>query len=159
VLFATDVAARGLGSLKKFLKYFRFGSLHASYYCSLGSLFIFSLSLILSLFYFCNALYCLWNDSQFQYAFHPFFRRSDFPKVDWVVQYDCPEDADEYIHRAGRTARQNRRGYSLLFLLPNEEEPMLKRMAAKKIPIKKTQYATPSNHSYYFPFEKPRPLI
>lgn len=65
---------------------------------------------------------------------------SDFPKVDWVVQYDCPEDADEYIHRAGRTARLNRRGYSLLFLLPNEEEPMLKRMAIKRIPVKKTQW-------------------
>ncbi|CAG0922125.1 unnamed protein product [Notodromas monacha] len=66
-------------------------------------------------------------------------RGLDFPKVDWVVQYDCPEDAGEYIHRAGRTARLNRRGYSLLFLTPNEEAPMIKRMEEMKIPIKKTQ--------------------
>lgn len=29
----------------------------------------------------------------------------DFPAVNWVIQFDCPEDADTYIHRAGRTAR------------------------------------------------------
>ena len=32
-------------------------------------------------------------------------RGLDFPRVDWVVQADCPEDADAYIHRVGRTAR------------------------------------------------------
>lgn len=32
-------------------------------------------------------------------------RGLDFPNVDWVVQMDCPEDLDSYIHRAGRTAR------------------------------------------------------
>ena len=30
---------------------------------------------------------------------------TDFPRVDFVVQLDCPEDANTYIHRAGRTAR------------------------------------------------------
>ena len=26
----------------------------------------------------------------------------DFPKVNWVVQYDPPDDPDDYIHRDGR---------------------------------------------------------
>lgn len=30
---------------------------------------------------------------------------TDFPAVNWVLQFDCPEDANTYIHRAGRTAR------------------------------------------------------
>ena len=30
---------------------------------------------------------------------------SDFPAVHWVVQMDCPEDGNTYIHRVGRTAR------------------------------------------------------
>lgn len=32
-------------------------------------------------------------------------RGLDFPAVDWVLQADCPDDVDQYIHRAGRTAR------------------------------------------------------
>uniref|UniRef100_A0A8D1EFR7 ATP-dependent RNA helicase n=1 Tax=Sus scrofa TaxID=9823 RepID=A0A8D1EFR7_PIG len=32
-------------------------------------------------------------------------RGLDFPAVNWVLQFDCPEDANTYIHRAGRTAR------------------------------------------------------
>lgn len=32
-------------------------------------------------------------------------RGLDFPKVDWVLQVDCPENVDTYIHRVGRTAR------------------------------------------------------
>ena len=30
---------------------------------------------------------------------------TDIPAVHWVIQLDCPEDANTYIHRAGRTAR------------------------------------------------------
>ncbi|KAL2760321.1 hypothetical protein ACRALDRAFT_1073773 [Sodiomyces alcalophilus JCM 7366] len=64
-------------------------------------------------------------------------RGVDFPAVDWVVQVDCPEDADTYIHRVGRTARFERDGRSVLFLDPSEEEGMLKRLEQKKVPIRK----------------------
>lgn len=64
-------------------------------------------------------------------------RGLDFPAVDWVVQVDCPEDADTYIHRVGRTARYERDGRAVLFLDPSEEEGMLKRLEAKKIPLER----------------------
>lgn len=64
-------------------------------------------------------------------------RGLDFPAVDWVVQVDAPEDADTYIHRVGRTARYEREGRAVLFLDPSEEEGMLKRLEAKKVPIEK----------------------
>ena len=45
----------------------------------------------------------------------------DIPAVDWIVQYDPPDDPKEYIHRVGRTARgTNSQGRALLFLLPGE---------------------------------------
>ncbi|KAF2018984.1 DEAD-domain-containing protein [Aaosphaeria arxii CBS 175.79] len=62
-------------------------------------------------------------------------RGLDFPAVDFVIQVDCPDDADTYIHRVGRTARYNREGRGVLFLAPNEEEGMLKRLEAKKVPV------------------------
>ena len=62
-------------------------------------------------------------------------RGLDFPAVDWVVQYDCPEDADTYIHRVGRTARYGKTGRAILMLDPSEESGMLKCLEHKKVPI------------------------
>ncbi|KAJ9647762.1 ATP-dependent RNA helicase dbp4 [Coniosporium tulheliwenetii] len=64
-------------------------------------------------------------------------RGLDFPAVDWVVQVDCPENADTYIHRVGRTARYERDGRAVLFLDPSEEAGMLARLAARKVPIER----------------------
>ena len=44
-------------------------------------------------------------------------RGLDFPSIDWVVQFDCPEDSDTYIHRVGRAGRFRAKGNRLLFLL------------------------------------------
>ncbi|XP_078401615.1 putative ATP-dependent RNA helicase DDX10 [Cetorhinus maximus] len=64
-------------------------------------------------------------------------RGLDFPAVNWVLQLDCPEDANTYIHRAGRTARYKEGGEALLILLPSEEKAMVKQLEEKKIPISK----------------------
>jgi len=48
-------------------------------------------------------------------------RGLDIPSVDWIVQFDPPDDPRDYIHRVGRTARgSNGKGRSLMFLQPNE---------------------------------------
>lgn len=48
-------------------------------------------------------------------------RGLDIPEVDWILQFDPPDDPRDYIHRVGRTARGNSgKGKSLMFLLPQE---------------------------------------
>lgn len=66
-------------------------------------------------------------------------RGLDFPSVNWVIQLDCPEDVTQYIHRAGRSARNKARGESLLVLLPSEEEGMINELNHKSISVRKIQ--------------------
>ncbi|KPJ10099.1 putative ATP-dependent RNA helicase DDX10 [Papilio machaon] len=64
-------------------------------------------------------------------------RGLDFPHVNWVIQMDCPEDVETYIHRAGRTARGVfGKGEGLLMLLPHEEK-IVEDLKKSKIPINK----------------------
>lgn len=65
-------------------------------------------------------------------------RGLDIPKVDWIVQYDPPDDPREYIHRVGRTARgAGGQGRALLFLMP-QEAGFLQFLKQAKIPL--TEY-------------------
>ena len=70
---------------------------------------------------------------------------SDFPSLHWVVQVDCPENATNYIHRVGRTARHDLNGDSVLFLTPDQERPFLKELAENKIFIEKVEIEKPSD--------------
>ena len=47
-------------------------------------------------------------------------RGLDIPGVDWIVQYDMPQDPSAFTHRVGRTARMGAKG-SALALLTKEE--------------------------------------
>ena len=70
-------------------------------------------------------------------------RGLDIPDVDWIVQYDPPDDPKEYIHRVGRTARgTNNQGRALLFLLP-EETAFLRYLRLAKVEL--NEYEFPSS--------------
>ncbi|KAK9875059.1 hypothetical protein WA026_005859 [Henosepilachna vigintioctopunctata] len=62
-------------------------------------------------------------------------RGLDIPAVDWIVQYDPPDDPKEYIHRVGRTARgEGGSGHAVLILRP-EETDFLWYLKHAKIPL------------------------
>ena len=62
-------------------------------------------------------------------------RGLDFPNIDWVVQFDAPEDPAAYIHRVGRAGRFRSKGNALTFVLPSEEAAFLDMMAEARIPV------------------------
>lgn len=70
-------------------------------------------------------------------------RGLDIPSVDWIIQFDPPDDPKEYIHRVGRTARAGGKGKALLFLLPSELG-FLKYLKQARVPL----------NEYEFPIKK-----
>lgn len=68
-------------------------------------------------------------------------RGLDIPDVDWIVQYDPPDDPKEYIHRVGRTARgEGSSGHALLILRP-EELGFLRYLKQAKVPLNEFQFS------------------
>uniref|UniRef100_A0A131XJI9 ATP-dependent RNA helicase n=1 Tax=Hyalomma excavatum TaxID=257692 RepID=A0A131XJI9_9ACAR len=68
-------------------------------------------------------------------------RGLDIPEVDWIVQYDPPDDPKEYIHRVGRTARgEGGRGHALLILRP-EEVGFLRYLKVAKVPLQEFEFS------------------
>ncbi|KAH0537538.1 ATP-dependent RNA helicase [Glutinoglossum americanum] len=60
---------------------------------------------------------------------------NQIPAVDWIVQFDPPDDPRDYIHRVGRTARgSNGKGRSLMFLQPSEVG-FLKHLKEARVPV------------------------
>lgn len=51
-------------------------------------------------------------------------RGLDVKNLILVVNYDCPNHYEDYVHRCGRTGRAGRKGYAYTFILPQHQEKM-----------------------------------
>ncbi len=49
-------------------------------------------------------------------------RGIDIPNVDYVINYDLPEIAENYVHRVGRTGRGDKKGIAISFCSTEEKE-------------------------------------
>jgi ATP-dependent RNA helicase RhlE len=54
-------------------------------------------------------------------------RGIDIPNVDYVINYDLPEIAENYVHRVGRTGRGEQKGQAISFC-STEEKPVLRQI-------------------------------
>ena len=71
-------------------------------------------------------------------------RGLDIPEVDWIIQFDPPDDPKEYIHRVGRTARgATGAGRALMFLTP--EETGFLRYLQSKAKVTLNEYEFPAS--------------
>ncbi|WP_420583198.1 DEAD/DEAH box helicase [Reichenbachiella sp.] len=52
-------------------------------------------------------------------------RGIDIPNVDFVVNYDMPDEPENYVHRVGRTGRGNQKGQAVSFCSPEEKSLLI----------------------------------
>lgn len=76
-------------------------------------------------------------------------RGIDIDDIDLVINYDVPGDAEDYVHRVGRTARASAEGVALTFVGPDEQgkfgriEQLIEK-EVPKIPVKPEFGETPA---------------
>jgi len=70
-------------------------------------------------------------------------RGLDIPEIDWIIQFDPPNDIKNYVHRVGRTNRgkHENQGRALLFLIPQESKYL---QVLNRYNIRLKQYECPA---------------
>jgi ATP-dependent RNA helicase RhlE len=66
-------------------------------------------------------------------------RGIDVTGIELVINYDLPEDAGNYVHRIGRTARAGRRGHAISFATPEQSGEVrdIEKIMRTTLPISK----------------------
>jgi len=66
-------------------------------------------------------------------------RGIDVNDISHVINFDIPDDAENYVHRIGRTGRMGKDGIAYLFVGPDQGEPLtlIENMINKVIPAHK----------------------
>ena len=68
-------------------------------------------------------------------------RGIDVDQVDYVVNYDVPEQPEDYVHRIGRTGRAGAKGLAITFVTPETESALrdIEKLLKHKIPEMKLE--------------------
>lgn len=76
-------------------------------------------------------------------------RGIDVTGIELVVNYDLPEDAENYVHRIGRTARAGCRGHAISFATPDQRSDVrdIERLIRSTLPLSKHPEITPEEFS------------
>jgi ATP-dependent RNA helicase RhlE len=63
-------------------------------------------------------------------------RGIDVKDITLVINFDVPEDAEDYVHRIGRTGRAGKKGRAITFIMPSQSDKLRKieRLIEAKLP-------------------------
>ena len=66
-------------------------------------------------------------------------RGIDVTGIELVINYDLPEDAENYVHRIGRTARAGHRGHAISFAMPDQSRDVrdIEKLIRSTLPVSK----------------------
>jgi len=66
-------------------------------------------------------------------------RGIDVTGIELVINYDLPEDAENYVHRIGRTARAGHRGHAVSFAMPDQSRDVrdIEKLIRSTLPVSK----------------------
>lgn len=66
-------------------------------------------------------------------------RGIDVKGIELVINYDLPDNKDDYVHRIGRTGRAGREGKAISFATPEQQRDVrdIERLIRKKLPLKR----------------------
>jgi ATP-dependent RNA helicase DeaD len=73
-------------------------------------------------------------------------RGIDVSGISHVINFDIPDDAENYVHRIGRTGRMGKDGLAYLFVCPDQGEPLtaIENLINKPIPNLKVEGFEPA---------------
>ncbi|KAG2206278.1 hypothetical protein INT47_007292 [Mucor saturninus] len=72
-------------------------------------------------------------------------RGLDISDLDYVIQYDPPQDPKAFSHRAGRAGRAGRKGRATVLLVRGREEVYVEFLKLRKIPLVRRPYILPDH--------------
>jgi len=66
-------------------------------------------------------------------------RGIDVTGIELVINYDLPEDTENYVHRIGRTGRAGSRGHAISFAMPDQSRDIrdIEKLIRTTLPISK----------------------
>lgn len=85
-------------------------------------------------------------------------RGIDIPEVDYVVNYDLPDMAEDYIHRIGRTGRAGNAGFAVSFVAQKQLDQLaaIEALTGKPLPIMRMDSFDPDMNQLNKPSRRDR---
>jgi ATP-dependent RNA helicase RhlE len=84
-------------------------------------------------------------------------RGIDVTNIEVVINYDLPDNLDDYVHRVGRTARAGRAGRAISFVAPDQRDKIriIERIVRQALPISPLPELPPGQPAPSFEYERP----